>query len=63
MWIEFLKETMRGKVEFLASKGNHDADSWDGIRYLWSGSEGYHKLLEGYGTSKGAKCSGNTEST
>ena len=49
---------MRGKVEYLAAKGNHDADGWDGIPYLWSGSEGYEKLLKNYGVPKGAKCKG-----
>ena len=58
MWVEFLKETMRGQIEFLAAKGNHDADGWDGVSYLWSGSEGYQKLLENYGVPRGAKCKG-----
>ena len=46
MWVEFVKETVRDIVEYIAAKGNHDADGWDGVRYLWSGSEGYQKLLE-----------------
>ena len=58
MWVEFLKETMRDKVEYIAAKGNHDADGWDGVRYLWSGSEGYQKLLEDYGVPRGVKCKG-----
>ena len=39
-------------------KGNHDHDRWDGVPYLWSGSEGYQRLLENYGTPRGAKCTG-----
>lgn len=47
MWRHFVDETIRNPgMDYLASKGNHDADGWDGIKWLWSGSEGYAAQLK-----------------
>ena len=30
---------------YIAVKGNHDADGWDDVQWLWSGSQGYQAML------------------
>jgi hypothetical protein len=45
-WFRFLTEHVwRRGVSYIASKGNHDVDGWDGVRDLWSGPRGYQRLL------------------
>ena len=63
MWVEFLKETVRDKVEYIAAKGNHDADGWDGVRYLWSGSEGYQSSSRTTACREAQSVKANTEWT
>ena len=47
MWRLFVDETVRGQgMDFVAAKGNHDADGWDGVRGLWSDpNDGYAAQL------------------
>ena len=47
MWRRFVDETIRGAgMDYLAVKGNHDADGWDGVRWLWNGDpDGYAAQL------------------
>ena len=47
MWRLFVDETIRGQgMDFLAAKGNHDVDGWDGVSGLWSDSRnGYAAQL------------------
>jgi len=45
-WLRFLTENVfRPGLGYLACKGNHDVDGWDGVRDLWSGPRGYQALL------------------
>lgn len=46
-WFHFLTETVwRRGGRFVAVKGNHDVDGWDGVQDLWSNPErGYQALL------------------
>ena len=47
MWRHFVDETIRNQgMDFVASKGNHDHDGWDGVKWLWSGSDGYRAQLD-----------------
>ena len=47
MWRLFVDETIRNQgMDYVASKGNHDHDGWDGVKWLWSGSEGYRAQLD-----------------
>lgn len=47
MWRHFVDETIRNQgMDYVASKGNHDADGWDGVKWLWSGSDGYAAQLK-----------------
>jgi|AntAceMinimDraft_1070359.scaffolds.fasta_scaffold12432_2 hypothetical protein len=47
MWRHFVDETIVNQgMDFLAAKGNHDADGWNGLPWLWSGSDGYAALLK-----------------
>ena len=47
MWRLFVDETVRGQgMDFVAAKGNHDADGWDGVSGLWSDpDDGYAAQL------------------
>lgn len=47
MWRLFVDETVRGQgMDFVAAKGNHDMDGWDGVRGLWSDpDDGYAAQL------------------
>ena len=47
MWRRFVDETIRGAgMDYLAVKGNHDADGWDGVQWLWNGDpDGYAAQL------------------
>ena len=47
MWRLFVDETVRGQgMDFVAAKGNHDVDGWDGVRGLWSDpDDGYAAQL------------------
>ena len=47
MWRRFVDETIRGAgMDYLAAKGNHDADGWDGVQWLWNGDpDGYAAQL------------------
>jgi hypothetical protein len=57
-WFRFLtEEAFRPGLGYLATKGNHDVDGWDGVKDLWSGPKGYQKLLERQ-IPRGAKCYG-----
>lgn len=45
-WLRFLTEhALRQGVGYVATKGNHDVDGWDGVENLWSGPRGYQALL------------------
>ena len=45
-WLRFLTEhAFRQGVGYVATKGNHDVDGWDGVENLWSGPRGYQALL------------------
>ena len=46
-WLRFLTEHVfrHGIRGYVATKGNHDVDGWDGVDDLWSGPEGYQALL------------------
>lgn len=59
-WRRFVDETIVGAgMDFLAVKGNHDADGWDGVRELWSGEQdGYAAALRGTVPSS-ASCRGS----
>ena len=47
MWRRFVDETIKNQgMDYVASKGNHDHDGWDGVKWLWSGSDGYKAQLE-----------------
>tara|TARA_B110000003_G_scaffold711_1_gene731 strand:+ start:637 stop:1869 length:1233 start_codon:yes stop_codon:yes gene_type:complete len=60
MWRYFVDETIRNRgMDFLAVKGNHDADGWDGVQNLWSGNpDGYAAQLKGTTPSR-ANCRGS----
>ena len=60
MWRYFVDETIRNQgMDFLAVKGNHDADGWDGVQNLWSGNpEGYAAQLRGTVPAR-ANCRGS----
>lgn len=45
-FFRFLTEHVwRRGISYIASKGNHDVDGWDGVSDLWSGPRGYQSLL------------------
>jgi len=47
MWRHFVDETILSQGrDFLASKGNHDADGYGGLPWPWSGSDGYAAQLK-----------------
>lgn len=49
MWRLFVEETIRGAgMDFVAAKGNHDMDGFDGVSKLWSDPvNGYAAQLQG----------------
>ena len=58
-WFRFLTENVwRRGGRYVALKGNHDVDGWDGVQDLWSGPRGYQRLLASQ-IPRGAKAYGS----